>query len=601
MTHVISPTAVRRPERWDNPLDVSLTDADVAWLRTRPPFSSLNPAAFPKATPLEGILRNDCRVLRVEPGEIIVREGDYGSSAFLVLAGNVRVFISHLQPEQLGRRDEPKISWAEALRRWLTQSKHAETRTLQQVAINKATRLASVDDRPAIFLQDFAAVMRHHQTTLLGPGELFGEVAAMYRTPRAATVIADTEATLVEIRWQGLRLLRRDPKFADQLEQHYRSHWLRHHLQEIPLFRYVPSDAMDKIVAATEMKSHGRIEWNTDFRKAQQLSAKEQIEQEPLVAQEGSFPTALIVIRSGFARTTRQFGSGHQTTAYLGAGQLFGLDEVVQACCSPESPNSVALQQSLRAVGFVDSLHIPIEVVCECILPYVRRDELPAEVRHLIENKPKLQGDRRQRSRTERVPQVAPGTSADKLTGHASQYTGRLEFLVENRLFNGRQAMVIDLNRCTRCDECVKACAATHDGNPRFVRDGMKHLHLQFVQACMHCTDPVCMIGCPTGAIHRQATTGIVKIEESICVGCGTCASSCPYQNIRMTPISDTAGQLYVDSKTGSPIQKATKCDLCHHLHSGPACVSACPHDALVRISLAETEPLEHWLEKRCA
>ncbi len=87
MTHVVSPNVVRRPERWDSPLDASLTDADVAWLRTRPPFSSLNAAAFPKATPLEGILRNDCRVLRVEPGEIIVREGDYGSSAFLVLAG----------------------------------------------------------------------------------------------------------------------------------------------------------------------------------------------------------------------------------------------------------------------------------------------------------------------------------------------------------------------------------------------------------------------------------------------------------------------------------------------------------------------------------
>ncbi len=423
----------------------------------------------------------------------------------------------------------------------------------------------------------------------------------MYRTPRCATVVAETEATLVEIRWQGLKLLRRDKQLSDQLEAHYRTHWLRQHLKEVPLFRYVPNEAMDKVVAATDMQSHGRIEWNTDFRKVQKLSPKEQIEQEPIVAKEGDFPTALILIRSGFARTTRSFGDGHQTTAYLGTGHLFGLSEIVQACCSTQPLSTIALQQSLRAVGFVDSLHIPIEVVVESILPYIRREELPAEVRHLTQTKQTLEGDRRQRSRSDQAPRVAPGISADKLTGHASQHTGRLEFLVENRLFNGQQAMVIDLNRCTRCDDCVKACAANHGGNPRFVRDGLKHLHLQFVQACMHCADPVCMIGCPTGAIHREMHSGVVKVEESICVGCGVCAGSCPYQNIRMTPITDASGKLYVDSKTNTPIQKATKCDMCHNLPSGPACVAACPHDALVRISLAETEPLEHWLEKRCA
>ncbi len=210
-------------------------------------------------------------------GEIIVREGDYGSSAFLVLAGNVRVFVSHLQPQQLGRREEQKISWTEALRRWLHQSKHAETRSLEQVTIHTATKLASVDDRPAIFLQDFSAVMRQHETTLLGPGELFGEVAAMYRTPRCATVVADTEATLVEIRWQGLRLLRRDKPFSDQLESHYRTHWLRQHLKEVPLFRYVPTEAMDKVVDATEMQSHGRSNGTRTFAKLKNCRPKNRL------------------------------------------------------------------------------------------------------------------------------------------------------------------------------------------------------------------------------------------------------------------------------------------------------------------------------------
>ena len=79
-----------------------------------------------------------------------------------------------------------------------------------------------------------------------------------------------------------------------------------------------------------------------------------------------------------------------------------------------------------------------------------------------------------------------------------------MEFIVEERLLNATRAMVIDLDRCTRCDGCLKACATTHDGNPRFKREGPVHDRLMFAQACMHCQDPVCMIGCPTGAIGRD-------------------------------------------------------------------------------------------------
>lgn len=601
MATVPPATFVRRPERWDQPMDASMSDADVAWLRSRQPFASLDTTAFPKATPLEGILRNDCRLIRCEAGEIIVREGDYGSSAFLLLAGSVRVVVSPLAPELLGRGEVQKLSWSEAVRDWWSQSKHAESRSLSQVTVGESASIGKVDDRPTIFLQDFAAVLRDHETVTLVPGELFGEVAAMYRTPRAATVVVDEEATLIEIRWQGLRLLRRDPTFAQQLEQHYRQHWLRQHLREIPLLRYLPEDSLDRVTAATELNSFGRIEWNADFRKTQKLSTREQIESEPIVAREGSFPSSLIVIRSGFARTSRVHGSGHQTTAYLGAGHLFGLAEVAHACLRPEGESSLALQQTLRAVGFVDTLHIPIEVVAQDVLPHVRRSELPIDFRGLSGRDRSSAGDRRKELRD--AERSKPNTPIDHdvtiLTGNRSDHTGQLEFLVENRLINGTEAMVIDLHRCTRCDDCVKACAATHDGNPRFVREGLIHERLQFVQACMHCADPVCMIGCPTGAIHRHAETGVIQIQEPICVGCGVCASSCPYQNIRMTPINDKQGRPYRDGKNGLPIMKATKCDLCQSQPSGPACVSACPHDALTRINLTESEPLQYWLEKR--
>ncbi len=90
--------AVGRPQRWREPMDASMSDADVSWLRSREPFASMNPKSFSRTMPLEGILRNDCRICRCEPGEIIVREGDYGNSAFLVLAGSVRVVVDALTP-----------------------------------------------------------------------------------------------------------------------------------------------------------------------------------------------------------------------------------------------------------------------------------------------------------------------------------------------------------------------------------------------------------------------------------------------------------------------------------------------------------------------
>jgi Fe-S-cluster-containing dehydrogenase component len=175
---------------------------------------------------------------------------------------------------------------------------------------------------------------------------------------------------------------------------------------------------------------------------------------------------------------------------------------------------------------------------------------------------------------------------------------GLLEFLVDRRLINGRQAMVIDLDRCTRCDDCVRACAATHDNNPRFVRQGPRHGSFMAAHACMHCVDPVCMIGCPTGAIGRDPATGVVRINDQTCIGCSVCAQSCPYENIQMVEIRDRRGAVVLDAATRQPIAKATKCDLCVGLAGGPACQRACPHDALVRIDLGDLGAVAEWVNR---
>ena len=594
--------AVRRPQRWDEPMDKAMTDSDVAWLRSRDPFASMDPSSFPRTIPLDGILRHDCRMHRCEPGEIIVREGDYGNSAFLLIAGNVNVVVESLLPEQLGRTPERKIGWAESLRRLFTQSNIPETRRASEVSANLAQQnfVRNVDDRQAVFLQDFDAVLQGRETVSLGPGELFGEVAAMYRSPRTATVVASTEATLLEIRWQGLRILRRDQKFADTLENHYRKHWLPVHLREVPLLRHVPDASLAKIANATQVQSFGRMEWNNDYKKTRTLPPAEQIENEPLVAPEGRMPTELLIVRSGFGRLSRKHGDGHRTTAYIGKGHVFGLDEIACNALRPDNQAPLTLNNSLRAVGFLDVLAIPVETFATEILPHVRRSELPDEA---VAQMYASDERRKERRRTNRRTAADGEVPEDKTTKDGTQFdsTGMLEFIVQNRMNNAQQAMVIDLHRCTRCDDCVKACASAHDGNPKFARQGVTYDRLQFVQACMHCADPVCMIGCPTGAISRATDSSVVSIHESICVGCGTCASSCPYDNIRMSEIYDARGRAYCDAESGKPISKATKCDMCSSLPSGPACASACPHDALVRIDLTESKPLDQWLQRRAS
>ena len=50
-----------------------------------------------------------------------------------------------------------------------------------------------------------------------------------------------------------------------------------------------------------------------------------------------------------------------------------------------------------------------------------------------------------------------------------------IQFSLEKGLVEGNSILLIDLETCVRCDDCVRGCAATHDGRPRFVREGEKY------------------------------------------------------------------------------------------------------------------------------
>ncbi len=100
----------------------------------------------------------------------------------------------------------------------------------------------------------------------------------------------------------------------------------------------------------------------------------------------------------------------------------------------------------------------------------------------------------------------------------------------------GQNLLLLDLNKCTRCDECVKACVATHhDGVTRLVRDGLRFENFLVATSCRACMDPLCMTRCPVGSIRRKDSLDIVI--EDWCIGCGNCATDCPYGNINVVEV----------------------------------------------------------------
>jgi Fe-S-cluster-containing dehydrogenase component/CRP-like cAMP-binding protein len=398
-------------------------------------------------------------------------------------------------------------------------------------------------------------VLDQHRTAKLGAGDIFGELAALGRVPRTATMFAETEAELLEIRWQGLREIRRfDDGWRRRIDERYRANALKVHLRATPLFARLDEEALQQLTDHTLFETYGAFDWHLSYKKLvrdQQAGA----EHEPLIARQGDYPDGLLLVRAGFARVTTRLGGGERTLTYLGAGDHHGLDELYE---SWRGGQRVSLETSLHAVGYVDVLRVPTHILEKFVF-----DKTPAPRRRVSE------------------------TAARPLSGD-----GLIEWLVDERFINGTQAMLIDLDRCTRCDDCVRACASTHGGNPRFVRHGKTHEHWMVTNACMHCADPVCMIGCPTGAIHRAEQGGVVVINDDTCIGCSTCANSCPYDNIQMVGINDERGQALLDPRDQKPILKATKCDLCAEQPGGPACERACPHDALHRVDFRE------WIRK---
>lgn len=183
---------------------------------------------------------------------------------------------------------------------------------------------------------------------------------------------------------------------------------------------------------------------------------------------------------------------------------------------------------------------------------------------------------------------------------------------VNHGLAHGQRLMLVDLDKCTRCGDCMRACHETHLDelveSTAFAGVNVSRLFLdgprvpdQFdlnqprgrdrfmtPNTCRMCFDPVCLTACPEGdnpgeesAIKRvEGKDGKVWMEiTQYCTGCGKCVELCPYGSIHMYENANKK----TDFK--NPIGKAVVCDMCKDSPLGPACVHYCPHDAAIRIN----------------
>src|SRR5229473_2634609 len=309
----------------------------------------------------------------------------------------------------------------------------------------------------------------------LATGDLFGEMTCMNYYQRSATVRAKTDCTMLEMLRNVLDIMRRNRDFRAKVEENYRKRALESHLGGIPIFSSVTPEFISYLRDRVELRQYSPGQ---------------------LICRQGEPAHSFFLVRIGFVKVTESHPGGDLVLAYIGRGSFFG--ELSLLGGGIRTANCTALDH-------VEVVRIKVEDFNLMLgrFPEVRRGLQAVAAARAAEN-------RQQSVQIQSVP---------------------VDSFLAQGLMEAQSLLVLDLDKCTRCDQCVRACADAHDGVSRLIRDGLRFDHYLIATSCRHCRDPRCMV-CPVGAVHRGKSLDVVIDDH--CIGCGECAKNCPYGNINI-------------------------------------------------------------------
>jgi CRP-like cAMP-binding protein/Fe-S-cluster-containing hydrogenase component 2 len=477
-------------------------------------------------------------------GEVICREGEFGSTAFYIEKGKVEVTIQaplkHVKA--LNNPREARTHWgpfglivkqiSTLVSRYNDQRDEESTTRYIHIDAPVALRYDRPDERPV---------------ATMGPGELFGEMTCMSFYPRSATVRALEDCTVLEMLRNVLYILQRNRKSRARLEEMYRERAIATHLRSVPLF-------------AASLADEAELGRFVEFLRPRVQLLR--LNPGDVIFRQGDPAENFYLVRIGFVKVSQRRRGGEHVLTYVGPGGHFG---------------EIGLLSQLPEVG---ALAAPGVRTATCAaLDHVDLVQVSsADFHELLEQFPRLR---------ERLVGIAVETLKENERTQEQVEGEPLGEFLQQGLMNAQSLLVLDLERCTRCDECTKACSDSHDGVTRLIREGLRFDKYLVASSCRSCLDPYCMVGCPVGSIRRRNSREI--IIEDWCIGCGKCAENCPYGNINMHGFDERRPDPANPGRQVAVVQmKATLCDLCSGLDGQPSCVYACPHDAAFRMSGAE-------------
>jgi len=473
-------------------------------------------------------------------GDVICREGEYGSTAFFIAKGRVEVRIAPPRGKELSPKDvrNKKSGFFAKVGNAFFGGASQTSKGPVAAPVGAAKDKPAFDPRKTRMIPIDASVSLPYDRPFgeLKEGDLFGEQTCLSSYPRAATCVALEDVECIELLRSAFELCRtKSKRFKVEVEKSYRERAFEGQLRAVPLFAELTKDFIDYL--------RPRVEF---------------VEAKPgtVICKEGDPADAFFIVRVGFVKVTQKRPGGDMVLRYLGPSNYFG--EVGLLLNTPRRATCTAIEH--------------------CELVKIKREDFDL----MMARFPEVAGRMR--------AQANALLSKPKSIAEAPMVAARLDEYLTQGLMTAQNVLLIDLDKCTRCDECVHACAEAHDGVSRLLRDGLRFDKYLVATSCRACQDPVCMIGCPVSSIRRRDSLEIVI--EDWCIGCGKCADNCPYGNISMHPYTEEVEDAEKPGKKKEEVVnkgkgKAVTCDLSADLPE-PACVYACPHSAAMRVKPSE-------------